>query len=111
LSRPSVFWRLKASTQSKPSVFTRIKSSEELPGSSHSQEKASVFGRLSQINEVQSVVPSRMKRLSTLDVSTEGSLRVKRRIVVFTGHKAHPSPSEEVKEKEQCEKLMTRTLK
>jgi len=42
-----------------------------------------------------------MKRLSTLDVSTNGSLRVKRRTVVFTGHKNHTSSSKEVLEKEQ----------
>ena len=91
--KSSVFWRLKFDIQSKPSVITRIKSSKELPSSSCSLEKASVFGRLGKINEVQSVFPSRMKRLSTLDVSIDGLLRVKRRIVVFTGHKAHPSSS------------------
>ena len=102
ISRPSAFWRLKAGTQSEPSVFTRIKSSEESPSSSHSQEKASVFGRLGQINEVQSVVPCRMKRLSILNVNMDGSLKVKRHTVVFTSHKAHPSLSKEVKEKEQA---------
>jgi len=63
----SVLWRLKVATQSKHSVFTRIKSSEELPSSSCSQEKASTFGLLGKINEVQSVIPSRMKCLSTMD--------------------------------------------
>jgi len=43
-----------------------------------------------------------MKRLSTLDVSTDGLLRVKRHIVVLTGHKPHPTPSEEVIENEQA---------
>jgi len=43
-----------------------------------------------------------MKCLSTLDVSTDGLLRAKRRTVVFTGHKAYLSPSEEVIEKEQA---------
>ena len=43
-----------------------------------------------------------MKRLSSLDVSIDGSLRVKRCTVVFADHKAHPSPSEEVIEKEQA---------
>jgi len=89
--RPFAFWRLKVGTQSKPSVFTRIKSSEESPSSSHSQQKASVFSHLGKINEVQSVVPSCMKRLATLDVSIDGSLRVKRSTVVFSGHEAHPS--------------------
>jgi len=100
--KPSVFWRLKVDTQSKPSVFTRIKLSEGLPSSSCSQGKASVFGSLGKINEVQSVVPSRMKCLSTLDISTDGLLRVKRCSVVFTCHKAHPSLSEDIIEKEQA---------
>jgi len=43
-----------------------------------------------------------MKRLSILNVNMDGSLKVKRHTVVFTSHKAHPSPSEEVKEKEQA---------
>jgi len=73
-----------------------------LSSPSHSQQKTSVFGRLGKTNEVQSAIPSLMKRLSTLDVSTDGSLRVKRCTVVFIGHKAHPSPSEEVIEKEQA---------
>jgi len=59
-----------------------------------------MFGRLGKTNEVHSAIPSRMKHLSTLDVSIDGSLIVKRCIVVFTGHKAHPNPSEEVIEKE-----------
>jgi len=100
--KSSVFWRLKVDTQSKPSVLTRIKSSKDLPSSSCSLEKALVFGHLGKINEVQSVVPSRTKHLSTLDVSTDGSLRVKRSAVAFTGHKAHPSSSEEVIKKEQA---------
>ena len=69
--KSSIFWRLKVGTQSKPSVFTRIKSSEELPSSSCSQEKASIFGHLGKINEVQSIIPSRLKCLSTLDVSID----------------------------------------
>jgi len=43
-----------------------------------------------------------MKRLSNLDISTDGSQRVKRHTVVFTDHKARPSHSEEVIEKEQA---------
>jgi len=73
-----------------------------MPSSTGSQEKALVFGHLGKINKVQSAIPSRMKRLSALDVSTDGSLRVKRRTMVFTSNKAHPSPREEVIEKEQA---------
>ena len=50
-----------------------------------SQElKSFVFNHLGDTNEVQSSIPSRMKRFSTLDIKTEGLLRVKRRTVIFT---------------------------
>jgi len=102
ISKSSAFWRLKLGTQPKRSVFTRIKSGEELASSPSAQEKGSVFGRLSKINKVQSVIPSHMKRLSTLDVKTEGSLRVKRHTVVFTGHRVNPGLKEELKQEEQA---------
>ena len=92
--KSSTFWRLKVGTQLKPSVFTKIKSGKELTSSSSAQEKDLVFGRLNEINEVYSAIPSRMKCLLTLDVKTEGSLRVKRRTVVSL---ASLSPEEELK--------------
>ena len=94
--KSSIFYRPKVSTQSEPSVFTKLMSREESPNSSCSQERVPVFGRLGKINEVQSVVPSRTKHLSTLDVSTDGSLRVKRPTVVFTGHRANPTSNKEL---------------
>ena len=43
------------------------------------------------------VAPSRMKRNSTLDISTEGSLKVKRRMIVHTSQSlAHNEQIEEV---------------
>ena len=63
-------------------------------------ERGSTFVHLGEINEVQSTIPSRMKHLLTLDVKTEGSLRVKRRKVVFTGHRVSLSPQEELKQEE-----------
>ena len=36
-----------------------------------------------------------MKRLSTLDIKTEGSLRVKRRTVILTGQQSNPDSNEE----------------
>ena len=35
-----------------------------------------------------------------MDINTDGSLRLKRLIVVFTGHRASPSPNEKVTKKE-----------
>jgi len=42
-----------------------------------------------------------MKCLSTLDVKTNGSLRVKRCTVVFNNKRSNPSPNEEVGQEEQ----------
>ena len=48
-------------------------------------------------NEIRSSVPSRMKRNSTLDISTEGSLKVKRRTIVHTSQSlVHKEQIEEV---------------
>jgi len=41
-----------------------------------------MFNCLGEVNEVQSSVPSHMKRISTLDVKTDGSLKVKRRTLL-----------------------------
>jgi len=52
------------------------------------------------INEVQSSTPSRMKHFSSLDVKTDGSLRVKRRTVVFTGQRKISSSNKEAEKEE-----------
>ena len=43
-----------------------------------------------------------MKCLSALDVKTEGSLRIKRCTVVFTGHRVNLGLKEELKQDEQA---------
>ena len=48
-------------------------------------------------DEIRSSIPSRMKRNSTLDISTEGSLKVKRRTIVHTSQSlVHNEQIEEV---------------
>ena len=43
-----------------------------------------MFSRLGEVNEAQSSVPSRMKRITALDIKTYGSLKVKRHTLVIT---------------------------
>jgi len=43
-----------------------------------------------------------MKHISTLDVKTDGLLKVKRGTMVFTSHKTNSSSSERTKEVEQA---------
>ena len=61
-----------------------------------------MFIRLGELNEVQSSIPTRMKRVSTLDVKIDGSLKVKRHVLVLTGHGAKANSKERTKEEEQA---------
>ena len=61
-----------------------------------------MFSYLSKINEVQSSIPSCMKHVSTLDVKTDGSLKVKRRTLVLTSHGDNANLKEKTKEEEQA---------
>ena len=56
-----------------------------------SARESSAFRGLGVINEVQSSIPSRMKHFSTLDVKMDGSLRVKRCIVLPQASKKVPT--------------------
>ena len=57
-----------------------------------------MFTYLGETNEVQSFIPSYIKRVFTLAVKIDGSLKVKRRTLVFTGHGADGSLKERNKE-------------
>ena len=67
------------------SVFDRLRATKR-PVDSHSQNLINfeVQREKKANNEIRSSVPSRMKCNSTLDISTEGSLKVKRRTIVHT---------------------------
>ena len=98
--RSSVFNRIKDHPQPKPSVFARIGAGEKPSNSRLQHEKSSAFSRLGVVNEVQSSIPSRMKRFSSLDVKTDGSLRVKRRTVIFTSQRKNSDSNKEAEEEE-----------
>lgn len=89
--KPSVFHRLKKDEQPKPSVFARIKIGKMSSSSPPSQKKDSVFNSLGKTNEVQSSIPSRLKHVATLDVKVDDSLKVKRHVIILTGHGAKAS--------------------
>jgi len=95
-----VFNRIKDGLRPKPLVFTRIQTIEKPSDSSLQQEKISAFSCLGVINEVQSSIPSRMKRFSTLDVKMDGSLRVKMRTVVLTRQQKSYSSNEKSEEEQ-----------
>ena len=56
-----------------------------------------MFSRLDEVNEVQSSVPSCVKCISTLDVKTDGSIKVKRRTLVITNCEANSNSEEKIK--------------
>ena len=66
----------------------------------HTWDKNSVFSYLGKVNEIQSSIPSRMKRISTLDRKIDGSLIVKRYTLVITS--ASSNSKEKIKEDEQA---------
>jgi len=57
-----------------------------------------VFTRLGEVKEVQNYMPSCMKHISTLDVKTDGSLKVKRHTLVITSCEASSNSKEKIKE-------------
>jgi len=96
----SVFNEIKDVPQKRRSLFARIKTGEDSSSSHLQQEKSSVFSCFGIMNEVQSSIPSCIKRFSSLDVKTDGSLRVKRRTMIFTGQQNNSDSSNEAKEVE-----------
>ena len=96
----STFNRIKDGSQLKPSIFIRIKTVEKPSNCMVQLEKSYAFSRIGVINQVQNSIPSGIRYLSTLDVQTNGSLRLKRHIKVFTCQQKSFNSNEEM-EKEQ----------
>jgi len=61
-----------------------------------------VFSRLGEMNEIKSSIPSRMKRISTLDVKIDGSLKVKRCTLVITNYEASSTLKEKIQRDKQA---------
>ena len=105
LSRITVFDRLNTTcltqnhdTLACKSVFDRLGATKR-PVDSHSQNSINfeVQREKKANDDIRSSIPSRMKRNSTLDISTEGSLKVKRRTIVHTSQSlVHNEQIEEV---------------
>ena len=80
------------------SVFDRLRAKKRLVDS-HSQNliNLKVQWEKKANDEIRSSIPLRMKRNFTLDISTEGSLKVKRRTIVHTSQSlVHNEQIEEV---------------
>uniref|UniRef100_A0A7N2N597 RNA-directed DNA polymerase n=1 Tax=Quercus lobata TaxID=97700 RepID=A0A7N2N597_QUELO len=103
-SRITVFDRLNTTcltpnrdTLACKSVFDRLGATKR-PIDSHSQSSINfdVQGEKKANDEIRSSIPSRMKRNFTLEINTQGSLKVKRRTIVHTSQS--PVHDEEIEE-------------
>lgn len=104
-SRVTVFDRLNTTcltqncdTLACKSIFDRLGATKR-PGDNHSQNSINLENQREKKanDEIRSSIPSRMKRNFALDISIEGSLKVKRRTIVHTSQSlAHNEQIEEV---------------
>jgi len=100
--KSSIFHRLKGDKQLKSSIFTIIKIGGKSSSSLLAQDGNSMFSRLGEVNEVQSSVPSRMKRISALDIKTDGSLKINKYTLVITSCEASSNSNGKIKDEEQA---------
>jgi len=61
-----------------------------------------MFSRLDEVNKVKSSIPSCMKSASTLDVKTDGSLKVKRYTLVITSYETNSNSKVKIRDKEKA---------
>ncbi|KAM1526071.1 hypothetical protein ACFX10_010455 [Malus domestica] len=112
----SVFKRLETPTPQR-SVFERLSKPKKQSGTARSPPQRSALDRreetkkpsrnrkttpkgdkldsLAGKDDVQSLIPSRMKRQSTLEVDTKGPLKVRRRTIIYTGQSSRQRTQED----------------
>ncbi|KAM2961478.1 hypothetical protein FF1_031048 [Malus domestica] len=120
----SVFKRLEMPTQQR-SVFERLSKPKKQSGTARSPPQRSALDRLEETkkpsrnrkttpkgekldslagkNDVQSLIPSRMKRQATLEVDTKGPLKVRRRTIIYTGQSSRQQTQEDCTEEKARE--------
>ncbi|KAM1132693.1 hypothetical protein ACFX19_047758 [Malus domestica] len=114
-NRTSVFKRLKMPTPQR-SVFKRLSKPKKQSGTARSSPQQSAADRLEETkkssrnrkttlkgekldslarkDDVQSLIPSRMKRQATLEVDTKGPLKVRRRTIIYTSQSSRQQTQE-----------------
>ncbi|KAM2937402.1 hypothetical protein FF1_037305 [Malus domestica] len=112
----SVFKRLETPTPQR-SVFERLSKPKKQSGTARSPPQRSALDRLEETkkpsrnrkttlkgekldslagkNDVQSLIPSRMKRQATLEVDTKGPLKVRRRTIIYIGQSSRQQTQED----------------
>ncbi|KAM2397657.1 hypothetical protein ACFXTH_034434 [Malus domestica] len=120
----SVFKRLETPTPQR-SVFERLSKPKKQSGTARSPSQRSALDRLEETkkpsrnmktmpkgekldslagkNDVQSLIPSRMKRQATLEVDTKGPLKVRRSTIIYTGQSSRQQTQGDRTEKEAQE--------
>ncbi|KAM2039426.1 hypothetical protein ACFX1T_012866 [Malus domestica] len=122
--RTSVFKKLKTLTPQR-SVFERLSKPKKQSGTTRYPLQRSALDRLEETkkpyrnmkttlkeekldslagkDDVQSLIPSKMKRQATLEVNTKGPLKVRRRTIIYTGQSLCQQTQEDNTEKEAQE--------
>ncbi|KAG5524131.1 hypothetical protein RHGRI_030953 [Rhododendron griersonianum] len=110
IPRTSVFNRLGvtketckgATLQPKKSIFSRLgnRSASSREHNSEREGKSIELDSAKEDEETRSSIPSRMKRITSLEVNAEGPLKVKRRTIVLTGQ---PKGNEIAEKEEEME--------
>ncbi|KAM1728409.1 hypothetical protein ACFX12_018912 [Malus domestica] len=112
----AVFKRLETPTPQR-SVFERLSKPKKQSGTARSPPQRSALDRLEETkkpsrnrkttpkgekldslagkNDVQSLIPSRMKRQATLEVDTKGPLKVRRGTIIYTGRSSRQQTQED----------------
>ncbi|KAF7142225.1 hypothetical protein RHSIM_Rhsim05G0112700 [Rhododendron simsii] len=106
IPRTSVFNRLGvtkemcegATLQPKKSIFSRLgnRSASSRENNFERKEKSVELDSAKEDEEARSSIPSRMKRITSLEINAEGPLKVKRRTIILTGQpKGHERAEKE----------------
>ncbi|KAG5561084.1 hypothetical protein RHGRI_004186 [Rhododendron griersonianum] len=91
-----------ATLQPKKSIFSRLRnrSASSREHNSEREGKSIELDSAKEDEETRSSIPSRMKRITSLEVNAEGPLKVKRRTIVLTGQ---PKGNEIAEKEEEME--------
>ncbi|KAH7841973.1 hypothetical protein Vadar_000063 [Vaccinium darrowii] len=111
IPRTSVFNRLGitketrkvATSRPQKSIFARLGNRSNALKEGNSEKAKSIeLNSAKDDEEARSSVPSRMKRITSLEVNAEGPLKVKRRTIVLTGQPKGHAKVEEEEEEVEC---------
>ncbi|KAM1294746.1 hypothetical protein TB2_014432 [Malus domestica] len=85
------------------SALDRLEETKKPSRNRKTTPKGKKLDSLARKDDVQSLIPSRMKRQATLEVDTKGPLKVRRRTIIYTGQPSRQQTQEDRTEEEAQE--------